>query len=63
MLVYSKKQAQIKAQVKAPLFEEAPTKVLVEYFNYINVFSTENIAELPENTRINEHTIKLEEDK
>ena len=38
-------------------------KVPVEYFNYNNVFSVENVAKLPENTRINEHAIKLEESK
>ena len=36
---------------------------MVEYFNYSNVFSTENVAELPENTEINEHVIELEKSK
>ena len=31
-----------------------------KYSDYSNVFSTENTAELPENTRMNEHTIELE---
>ena len=35
----------------------------MEYSDYSNVFSAENTAELPENTRINEHAIKLEESK
>ena len=59
MPVHSKKQA----QVEVLLFDEAPTKVPAEYSNYSNVFSAENAAELPENTRINEHAIELEEGK
>ena len=35
----------------------------MEYSNYSNIFSAENIAELSENTRINKYTIKLEKDK
>ena len=35
----------------------------MEYSDYSNVFSAENRVELPENTKINEHTIKLEGDK
>ena len=56
-------QIQDKAQVGALLFDEAPTEVLAEYSDYSNVFSTENAAELPENTEMNEHAIKLEEGK
>ena len=59
MPVHFKKQA----QVGALLFDKAPTKVPVEYSGYTNVFSAENTAELLENTRMNEHTIKLEEGK
>ena len=59
MPVYSKKQA----QVGVLLFDKASTKVPAEYSDYSNVFSAENAAELLENTRINEHAIKLEEDK
>ena len=59
MLVYSKKQA----QVGALLFDKVFTEVPAEYFDYNDVFSAENIAELPENTGINEHVIKLEKDK
>ena len=57
--VHSKKQA----QVGALIFNKALTEVPAEYSNYSNVFSAENVAELPENTRINEHVIKLEEGK
>ena len=35
----------------------------MEYFDYNNVFSAKNAAELPENTRINEHAIELEKGK
>ena len=35
----------------------------MEYCNYSDVFLAENAAELPENTGINEHAIKLEEGK
>ena len=56
-------QIQNKAQVKVLLFDEAPTEVPTEYSNNSNVFSVENIAELPENTGMNKHAIELEEDK
>ena len=56
-------QIQDKAQVGALLFDKACNKVPAEYSDYSNVFSAENVAELPENTGMNEHTIKLEEDK
>ena len=52
-----------KVEVGALLFDEAPTAVQVEYSDYSNIFSAENAAELPENTGINEHTIKLEKSK
>ena len=61
--MYSKRQAQIKAQVGALLFNETPTEVPIEYFDYNNVFSAEYTAELPENTGMNEYAIKLEEGK
>ena len=51
------------SQIRALLFNKAPTKVLAEYSNYNNVFLVEYVAELPENTGINEHVIKLEEGK
>ena len=56
-------QMQDRAQVEALLFDKAPTEVPAKYSDYIDVFSTENGAELRENTRINEHTIELEEGK
>ena len=63
MPVHSKRQAQIKAQVGALLFNKAPIEVLAEYSDYSNFFSAEHTAELLENTGINEHAIKLEEGK
>ena len=59
MSVHSKRQA----QVGALLFNQALIKVSAEYSDYSNVFSAEHAAELPENTRMNEHAIKLEEGK
>ena len=59
MPVHSKKQAQIKALLLDKAFSEIP----VEYSSYSNVFSVENIIKLPENTKINKYTIKLEENK
>ena len=67
MVVDSSRKAQIKAQsgaqVEALLFDKAPPKVPTKYSNYSNVFSAENAAELPENTGINKHAIKLEKGK
>ena len=57
--VYFKKQA----QVRALIFDEAPIEVSAEYSDYNNVFSTKNMAKIPENTRINEYAIKLKEGK
>ena len=45
------------------LFDKAFTEVPVKYSDYSNIFSAENVAELLENITINEHAIKLEEDK
>ena len=47
----------------ALLFDEAPTEVPAEYSDYSDIFLVENAAELPENIKINEHAIKLEEGK
>ena len=61
MLIYFKKQAQIKAQVRALLFNNVSTEILEKYSDYSNFFSVENAAELSENTGINELAIKLKE--
>ena len=57
--MHSKKQA----QVGVLLFDKASTEVLAEYFDYSNVFLAENVAELPKQIEINDHTIKLEKGK
>ena len=59
ILVHYKRQA----QVGTLLFDKAPTKIPAEYSDYSNIFSTENIVELPENIEINEYAIELEESK
>ena len=61
--MHFERQAQIKAQFRVLLFNKASIEILVKYFNYSNVFSIENTIKIQENTRINEHAIKLEEDK
>ena len=43
MPMHSKKQA----EVGALLFDKASTEISVEYFDYSNVFSVENAAEVP----------------
>ena len=53
----------MKAQVRALIFDEAPTIIPVEYFDYSNVFLVENIAKLPEYTGMNNYINKLEESK
>ena len=57
--MHSKKQA----QVGALLFNKALIEIPIEYSNYNNIFSVENAAELPENTRLNKHIITLKKDK
>ena len=59
MPVHFKKQA----LVGALLFDKAFSKILAKYSDNNNVFFAENIAELPENTGINEHAIKVKKDK
>ena len=59
ILVHSKRQAQIGAL----LFDKASIEVPAEYFDYSNVFSAENVAELPEYNRMNNYAIKLKKGK
>ena len=67
MVVDPGRKAQIKAQNGVPigalLFDKALTEVSAKYSDYSNVFLADNPAELSENTRMNKHAIKLEEDK
>ena len=51
MLIHSKRQAQIEAQVGVLLLNKALTEILVEYSNYSNVFLVDNAVEFQENTR------------
>ena len=43
--------------------DKSPTKVLVEYADYANVFSLDLVIKLSENTNINKYVIKLLEGK
>ena len=55
--------AERQAQVGALLFDKAPTEIPAEYSDYNDVFLAKNVAELPENTEMNEYAIELEEGK
>ena len=46
MAMDSIKNAYIKAQVGVLIFDKAPTIILIEYFDYSNVFLAKNVAEL-----------------
>ena len=59
----AKSGAQSRVQVGALNFNKAPTEVLAKYSDYSDVFLVEKAVELLENTGMNEHAIKLEEDK
>ena len=59
MPMHTEKQA----QVGALLFDEAPTEVPAEYFDYSDIFLVKNAVKLPENIGMNEHAIELEEGK
>ena len=52
-----------KAQILGLIQNETFIKVLSKYADYAKVFSFNLAIELPENTCINKHAIKLEEDK
>ena len=43
--------------------DKAFSAVLAKYSDYNNIFLVKNVAKLPEHTRINDYTIKLEDDK
>lgn len=43
--------------------DTAPSKIPSEYANYDNIFSLNLVIQLPENSDINEHAIKLVEGK
>ena len=52
-----------KAQISGLIQDKAPTKVPPKYKNYADVFLFDLAIELPENTRINNHAIKLQHGK
>ena len=59
MMIYPAQAVQI-AVLKQ---DEAPTKVSPKYADYADIFSFDLAIEFPDNTGINEHTIKLKKDK
>ena len=52
-----------KAQILAPIQDEASTKVLSKYKDYANVFLFDLAIKLSKNTSINKHVIKLQDGK
>ena len=52
-----------KAQISALIQDEALTKVSPKYIDYTDVFSFDMAMELPKNTGINKHAIKLQDGK
>ncbi len=44
-------------------WDKAPTKIPAKYSDYADVFSSDLVMELPENTGMNEHAIELIEGK
>ncbi len=59
MMIYPSRAAQIAALQ----WDKAPTEIPAEYPNLADVFSSDLAIELPENTNLNEHAIKLVEGK
>lgn len=51
------------AEIATPMQDKAPTKILVKYIEYVDVFSFDLVLELSKNTGINEHVIELVEGK
>ncbi len=51
------------AQILLLQIDKAFTKVSSKYSNYADIFSFNHLIELLENTGMNEHTIKLENNK
>ena len=61
--VEARVEPRVEPRSGALIFNKAPTEVLAEYSDYSNVFSAENVAELPEHIGMNDHAIKLEKSK
>ena len=63
---YSKKtqiKTQIELQIRTLLYDKAFALILVEYFNYSNIFLVENVIKFLEHIKINNHAIKLKKSK
>ena len=60
---YIDTQGQNAAQVRVLLSDKALIESPAKYSDYNNVFSADNVAELPETIGIIKHIIKLEENK
>ena len=50
-------------QAKVAALTSEETRIHAEYSNFSNVFSSDSVAELPEHTGINNHSINLLDDK
>ena len=50
-------------QISSLIAEKAPTKILNEYLDFVDVFSPDLTSELPKYTEINTHTIDVEKSK
>ena len=61
--IETQSRAKSRAWVRALIFNKTPTEIPAEYYDYSNVILSENAVEIPKNTGINKHTIKLEEHK
>ena len=51
-----------RAQIAVLVANEAPNSIPTKYLDFANVFSPELASELPEQTRINDHTIEFVDD-
>ncbi len=51
------------AQIATLQWDKAPTEISAKYSDYADVFSSDLVMKLPENTGMNEHAIKLIDDK
>ena len=50
-------------QIAILQWDKALTKIPAKYFNYADVFLSDLAIELPENTSLNKHVIKLVDEK
>lgn len=52
-----------KTQIKTLIAKKTSTKILLEYPDYVNVFSSDLVIEFPEYTEITNYAIDLVEEK